>query len=527
MFLRRVTMLAVAAVLAATPAAAQQRGTIEFQGFGRYTFFDNTLLLDDKFGGGGRLGLFIFPRLTLEADVSYTPTTGPLGAGVSYLPIHAYLTYNQPLSDRIFAMLGAGYVHNEFGDQVQGSDNGVGGLFGLRFLFAGPLALRIDGTADYIPSPANLATENWHYGVQAGLSLVIGRLRRGGGGGVDLSLDADGDGVQNRSDVCPNTAFGIEVDDRGCPVGEEMVADEDGDGVEDADDACPDTAFGSDVDADGCPVPKDSDGDGVPDENDACPNTRAGARVDGRGCPPPVAPIDSDSDGVSDSRDSCPNTPAGARVDARGCPLPADADGDGVTDADDACPNSPAGANVDARGCPVAAPTPTPTPPSPPADRDGDGVADAGDACPNTPGGQRVDVRGCPIMIEVREVAPPPAGEAGPVPEGVLQGVTFRGGTAVLSPESRAALDQVARSLLGNPAVRVEIAGFTDSAGAQALNMSLSQARANMVRWYLIDRGVPGARMMARGYGPENPVASNDTPEGRAQNRRVELRRMN
>ncbi len=113
------------------------------------------------------------------------------------------------------------------------------------------------------------------------------------------------------------------------------------------------------------------------------------------------------------------------------------------------------------------------------------------------------------------------------MPEGVLRGVTFRGGTATLSPEARTALDQVARSLLANPAVRVEIAGFTDSAGALALNMSLSQARANMVRWYLIDRGVPAARMIARGYGPENPVASNDTPEGRAQNRRVELRRIN
>ncbi len=524
MSLRRVVMLGITAVLAATPAAAQQRGTIELQGFGRYTLFDNTLLVDDKFGGGGRLGFFIFPRLILEADASYTSTTGPLGSSVSYLPIHAYLTYNQPLSDRIAALLGAGYVHNEYGADVEGSDNGVAGLFGLRFLFAGPLALRIDGTVDYIPSPANLATENWHYGVQAGLSLVIGRLRGGGGGDRDLMLDADSDGVANQFDACPGTGFGVEVDGSGCPLAEERLADEDGDGVEDADDACPDTPADANVDAEGCPLPQDSDGDGVPDTNDACPNTRAGARVDARGCPPPVAPVDADGDGVSDSRDTCPNTPAGARVDARGCPLPADADGDGVTDADDACPNTRAGVSVDTRGCPVAAPTPTPTPP--PADRDGDGVPDAGDACPNTPGGQRVDVRGCPIMIEVREVAPPP-GEAGPVPAGVLQGVTFRGGTAVLSPESRAALDQVARSLLANPSVRVEIAGFTDSTGSQALNMSLSQARANMVRWYLIDRGVPGARMMARGYGPENPIASNDTPQGRAQNRRVELRRIN
>ncbi len=122
-------------------------------------------------------------------------------------------------------------------------------------------------------------------------------------------------------------------------------------------------------------------------------------------------------------------------------------------------------------------------------------------------------------MVEVTEAAP--------ATEGVLEGVNFRPGTAAITPESRAVLDRVAQSLLASPGARFEVAGYTDSSGSPAYNMSLSQARANMVRWYLIDRGVPSAQLTARGYGPENPIASNDTPDGRARNRRVELRRLN
>jgi OOP family OmpA-OmpF porin len=102
--------------------------------------------------------------------------------------------------------------------------------------------------------------------------------------------------------------------------------------------------------------------------------------------------------------------------------------------------------------------------------------------------------------------------------------VTFETGRSVIRPESYAVLDQVAASLVANPDIRIEIAGHTDNVGADAANRRLSQTRADAVRAYLAQRGVAIERMVARGYGESLPVADNATPEGRAMNRRVELR---
>jgi OOP family OmpA-OmpF porin len=125
---------------------------------------------------------------------------------------------------------------------------------------------------------------------------------------VFLWPDADGDGVPDHLDECPDTPKGVEVDAVGCPV------DTDGDGVPDYLDKCPGTPKGVAVDATGCPV--DSDGDGVPDYLDKCPGTPGGVKVDAKGCP-----VDSDGDGVPDHLDKCPGTPKGVPVDAKGCPI--------------------------------------------------------------------------------------------------------------------------------------------------------------------------------------------------------------
>ncbi len=108
----------------------------------------------------------------------------------------------------------------------------------------------------------------------------------------------------------------------------------------------------------------------------------------------------------------------------------------------------------------------------------------------------------------------------------MLEGVSFGSNSAELTPEARGVLDRVAASLIANPAVHVEVAGHTDDSGFRPYNLILSQARASAVRQYLISRGVAGERLPAKGYGPDDPVASNATPEGRARNRRVELRRL-
>lgn len=206
--------------------------------------------------------------------------------------------------------------------------------------------------------------------------------------------------------------------------------------------------------------------------------------------PAALAAGDADGDGVVDAEDRCPGTPKGARVDARGCPV--DSDGDGVYDGLDACPGTPRGARVDARGCP--------------ADSDGDGVYDGLDACPGTPKGTPVDTRGCELPQTIE-----------------LQGVNFQVNTATLTADSREVLDRMAAALRANPRLKAEVAGHTDNTGDPAYNNRLSQRRAEAVREYLISRGVAAENLTARGYGPQRPIASNATREGRARNRRVEL----
>ena len=174
---------------------------------------------------------------------------------------------------------------------------------------------RVDG---FIQGDCN----DWQLQHSLGLAFSFGKKR-----------DADGDGVRDRDDRCPNTPAGVVVDRFGCPV------DTDGDGVPDYLDECPNEA-GT---VRGCP---DSDGDGVPDKDDACPDTPAGVRVDARGCP-----LDSDGDGVPDYLDKCANTPRGVAVDADGCPL--DSDGDGIPDHLDKCPDVAGLPEFD--GCPKPA----------------------------------------------------------------------------------------------------------------------------------------------------------------------------
>jgi outer membrane protein OmpA-like peptidoglycan-associated protein len=272
-----------------------------------------------------------------------------------------------------------------------------------------------------------------------------------------------------------------------------QAKDTDGDGVSDRKDKCPDTPSGATVDEKGCP--KDTDGDGVYDGLDRCPDTPAGTPVDASGCTK-----DTDGDGVHDGIDACPNTPSGVKVDAKGCPL--DSDGDGVTDDLDRCPNTPKGTRVDAKGCPV------------PLDSDGDGVTDDMDRCPNTPRGTKVDANGCPPVVPLFEEGKKTL---------VLEGVNFEYNKSVLTAEAKTVLDRTAQAIKDNPGFNIEIGGHTDSRGKDLYNLKLSADRARSVLRYLLDKGVDPARLTAKGYGETKPIADNNTDEGRAKNRRVEL----
>jgi len=234
--------------------------------------------------------------------------------------------------------------------------------------------------------------------------------------------------------------------------------------------------------------PVDTDGDGVTDDLDKCPGTPAGTAVDANGCP-----LDDDGDGVTNDLDKCPGTPAGAKVDAVGCEL--DSDGDGVGDSRDQCPNTPAGTAVDDKGCVP--------------DGDGDGIPDGTDKCPATPKGTRVDNTGCPFNKEL-----------------LLQGVKFATDSAVILPESLPVLEGASATLKRYPEVNIEVAGYTDSRGSDTHNQKLSERRAQAVLEYLKDSGVTNT-LTAIGFGEKDPIASNDTEDGRRQNRRVVLHALN
>ncbi|MEW5837491.1 MAG: OmpA family protein [Pseudomonadota bacterium] len=101
--------------------------------------------------------------------------------------------------------------------------------------------------------------------------------------------------------------------------------------------------------------------------------------------------------------------------------------------------------------------------------------------------------------------------------------ITFATGSSQIKPEFMHTLDNVARSLQQYPDTHIQIAGFTDSTGSPSNNQRLSEDRAFRVRDYLSNRGIAVQRMSAVGYGQSRPIASNNTAEGRAQNRRVEI----
>jgi outer membrane protein OmpA-like peptidoglycan-associated protein len=260
--------------------------------------------------------------------------------------------------------------------------------------------------------------------------------------------------------------------------------DTDGDGIYDQDDACPEEA-GLEI-FNGCP---DSDNDGIQDSKDDCPNTPGLAEFNG--CP------DSDGDGVVDKDDKCP-TVAGLKS-LMGCP---DADGDGVADDDDNCPNE-AGV-VANNGCPWP-------------DTDGDGILDKDDKCPNEAG--VAENNGCPIIKPSEEVVN--------ALNTYARSILFDTGKASFQKETDKVLEAMVVIFKEYPRADFAIEGYTDSVGSKSSNQALSERRANAVRDYLIANGIDAQRLTAAGYGEDNPIASNNTRAGRAENRRVEVKLKN
>ena len=255
--------------------------------------------------------------------------------------------------------------------------------------------------------------------------------------------------------------------------------DTDGDGIYDKDDACPEVAGLPEFK--GCP---DSDGDGIQDSVDACKDEAGLAEFNG--CP------DTDGDGIIDSEDDCVDV-KGTKI-MKGCP---DADGDGVADKNDNCPTV-AGAKEN-KGCPWP-------------DTDGDGVADKDDKCPTVKG--TVANNGCPEVSE----------EAIKKLNDYAKTILFDTGKFSFQKQTFPVLKAITAILKEYPTAKFSIEGHTDNVGKADFNQKLSDGRANAVKQYLIDNGIDPFRLTSKGFGMDNPIDTNKTAKGRANNRRVEVK---
>jgi outer membrane protein OmpA-like peptidoglycan-associated protein len=286
--------------------------------------------------------------------------------------------------------------------------------------------------------------------------------------------DADKDGISDYKDKCPDTPASVAVDKVGCPL------DKDADGVADYLDACPDLAGNKELK--GCP---DKDGDGVADKDDKCPDVAGLVAL--KGCP------DADKDGIADIEDKCPETNPRYKVDVMGCPV--DNDQDGIFNEDDTCPELAGTAT--AMGCP---------------DKDGDGVTDAEDSCPDVAG--LLVNKGCPEIAKEDSVKITK----------IASKIFFETNSDKLKVASQAQLDELVIILKKYENANLTIEGHADSQGADDFNLNLSQKRTESVKTYLMSKGIMESRLTAVGFGESKPIADNNTSEGRAKNRRVELK---
>lgn len=257
----------------------------------------------------------------------------------------------------------------------------------------------------------------------------------------------------------------------------------------------------------------DRDMDGVVDTLDKCPDSLGYKYLDG--CP------DRDLDSVADCYDDCPLD--SGLIALHGCP---DRDKDGIADKDDQCPDS--AGTVLANGCP---------------DRDADGIADRYDQCPDVPGlakyygcpppdtdkdGYNDDVDLCPTLYcTTNDGCPAISQEIIKAVNIAAKNIFFETAKDILKPVSIKNLNKIVTILKGDTTLLADIEGHTDSQGDDAMNMDLSNRRAKVVYYFLLSKGISPNRLTYKGFGETTPAATNDTPEGRALNRRTEIKLRN
>jgi outer membrane protein OmpA-like peptidoglycan-associated protein len=497
------------ALLAASLIAAQGyaqnntgRWSIGFHGGGNYWITDYEQL---KIGAGGeaflRYGLHRYFSLGIVGgyEVQKTAQPKPQNPGsfsgymrLSSIPValmgYIHLYPRRSFSPYIYIGAGALFYQRGPGNTYPTDDK-------WRISYLVPVGLGFethvarDVTFDVSAGFANegnwidarkSGTINGYLTAKAGVNFYFGSSD---------SDDPDRDGLSNgeerRYGTDPNNP---DTDADGLKDGEEVKRyrtnplrpDTDGDGLPDGEEV---TKYHT------IPTKLDTDGDGLSDGDEVFKYKTDPLK------------IDTDGDGLSDGDEV---------VKYKTDPLRVDSDGDGLTDWDE-----------------LKVYRTDPTNP----DTDGDGLTDGDEVKKYRTDPLKADTDGGGVDdgTEVKRGTNPldPRDDgAGGIQKGksiILEGVNFESGSATLTRESETALEQAYMTLIGNPDMRVEIAGYTDNIGNPRTNQRLSQRRADAVMAWLVRKGIPATRMTTVGMGSRNPIAPNTTAEGRARNRRIEF----
>jgi outer membrane protein OmpA-like peptidoglycan-associated protein len=342
---------------------------------------------------------------------------------------------------------------------------------GLDMAFTKYVTLNVDfggrimdkATDNFRTGAENFFGTDWYPTARIGLNFYFGS---------SADDDNDGDGLTNGYEKTVGT--------------DPNKADTDGDGLTDYEEI---VKYHTD------PLKPDTDGDGLTDGEEVMKYHTDPLKAD------------TDGDGLNDGQEV--NT---YHTD----PLKADTDGDGLNDGDEV---------LKYHTDPLK------------TDTDGDGLSDYDEVMKyhtdplkvDTDGGSVSDgvevARGTNPLDPSDDIPKPPAPKMEVGKAIVLEGIVFASGKAVIEPQSETTLDGALATLKENPDIAVEIRGYTDNVGKAAANKKLSQRRADAVKSWLVGKGIDSTRITTKGLGPDNPIADNKTPEGRAKNRRIEFYR--
>ncbi len=378
---------------------------------------------------------------------------------------------------------------------------------------------------NYYPSPVEVKKEGvagiFPLGIGSEFALsdmVLVDFSIGGAWSSSYDLNAYDNG-NNIIDAYYNVALGLTI------TGESCSSDKDQDGLG----KCKEEELGT------SPRNPDTDGDGLTD----------GEEVMVYKTKPLLA--DTDLDGLSDFDEvkKFKTDPLNPDTDGDGLndgeevnkyktnPLKADTDGDGLSDGDEVIKykTDPTTPDTDGEGLTDGEEVTTFSTNPLSKDTDGDGLSDYDEVTTYKTNPLVKDTDGGSVDdgIEVNRGTNPLDAEDDVVKVGVpiiLEGVTFATAKAEITPESENTLRKALKTLQTYPDISVEISGYTDNVGSASSNQKLSERRANAVRDWLVRQGIDPGRIIAVGYGETNFVATNDTPEGRQKNRRIEFKRI-